>query len=208
MTPHSMLKERWIQIFIESILECHSAWHKANFVSEFNFGSGYQRFPSFRCQFYVDNAVAIVADFEFLVRENVRLLLTPIAPNIAHTSPYRQTVDVHLIPVIIFHSIRERLHLLFVQFNHANLKRRDVICKPKYRKLESLRQCRHIVYSNLTFKIHRISTEFQFDTLQCIAERFVLMTDALFISLAKTWDWIKQRNQFENNFKVRKPEIL
>lgn len=129
LRSYSVLEERRIQVFIESIFKRHRAWHKADLVGEFDFGSGHQCFPSFGRQFNIHNTIAIVADFEFFVRKNVRFLISTVAANVAHTSPDWQTVNVHLIPVIIFNGICECLHLLFVQFNHANLNGCNVICR-------------------------------------------------------------------------------
>lgn len=125
---YPMLEKRRIQILVETIFEFNGTRFPIHFVSEFDFRAGHQQLL-FVCCLNVDvnDSLIVVANVETLVCVDVILFVLLFA----HLAPYRQAVDVHLIPVVIFDGIRKCSHPFFVQFDHADFGRANVICENK-----------------------------------------------------------------------------
>lgn len=88
----------------------------------------------------LDDVFAIVADVELFVRVYVELFIAFFA----NGAPDWQSVDVHLIPVMILHCIHESLVLLFCQLHHA---------------------C-HCILWNIIFEVDSVTAKLQLDSFQ------------------------------------------
>ena len=81
---------------------------KNHLIGELKLLSGKMQLgPSFTCQVYVHNLVAVPPDLEFLVRPDVEVLALLL--DLAHDAPDGQVVQVHLVPVVVLHCVQECL---------------------------------------------------------------------------------------------------
>lgn len=155
-----MLKEVGIQILVKAILKLHLAFLPGYLVGELDLGICLEFLPHIRRQCDVHNLLAIVANLELLVRVYV-ILAIGLVP-FTNLTPDGQSIDIHLIPILIHYGIRESLDILLRQLDHAEY------C-PRHIHLE----------------IHVVSTELQLDTLQRLAERLMVMGDARLATTAE-----------------------
>lgn len=120
-----MLEEIRIQIFVKTILKLGFARLPIHFVCEFNFGARHQILFALGRNINVNDLLAIVADVKFFVRINEVLFVGIVF--VTDFAPNWQRVNVHLVPVVVFDRVHERLYFLLRQFDHTDFGGRDVV---------------------------------------------------------------------------------
>jgi len=113
-----VLEEVGIQVLVESILELHLAGLPVDLVGEVDVGSRLEFLAALGGQGDIHDLLAIVADVELLVREDIVLAIALVA--LTDFSPNGQSIDVHLVPVLVLHGIGECLGALLLQGDHAD----------------------------------------------------------------------------------------
>lgn len=111
---YSMLKKVWIEVLVESVLKLDWRALPAHFVGEGNDGPMLKFHLVLRGKVHIHNLFPIVADFKLLVGEDVVVI---VLPNLPHDPPNGEIIKVHLVPVMILHSIKEGFQFLITEFH-------------------------------------------------------------------------------------------
>lgn len=122
----SVLKERGVQILVESVFELDARLFPVDLIGEGNLFVELKLHFGFTGQVDVDNVVGIVADVQFLMGPQVVGVIGLI--DFADDSPNRHIVDIHLIPVVVLHCIYEGLQFFFGQHHFAVRRGSDIGC--------------------------------------------------------------------------------
>ena len=116
-TPYPMLKESWIQILVEAVIELNGRFLPSDLIGELQCHAGNKLHSLLTRQIDVDNSVNIVADIELLARPQIVGVLLFIV--LTHNAPNRQVINVHLVPVMVLDRVSKQIKLALAQLNGA-----------------------------------------------------------------------------------------
>jgi len=155
-----VLEEVGVQVLVESVLELHLAGLPVDLVGEVDVGSRLEFLPTIGGQGNVHDLLAIVANVELLVRKDI-VLAIPFVP-FSDFSPYRKTINIHLVPVLVLHRIGKSLGALLRQGDHADDGSRCI-----------------------DLELHLVATELQLYSLEGFAQGLVVVGNRGFLAAAK-----------------------